>query len=231
MRTYPAVLTLLCSYFSSHLPCCALIFLRTYPAYEEVFNFRFGVVCAKLILAHHCLWFAVGKAGILAQWEPCSSNNTPLLLGTVSRPTLLHNSATHIVVQLRFNLATQHAGRPPIISWTQRLSGSSPQPRNRRPQCVRFDWHVLIPDCGLGKPVRNTYGQLLFQRCIMILNVKRNTKAPKYEGNHDFESNQRRFFGDSASRFYRHTENRASHAGVAEHPFPFHSLAGSPVGA
>src|SRR6266480_4842339 len=41
---YPAVplffcaLTLLCSYFSSHLPCCALILLRTYPAYEEVFG-------------------------------------------------------------------------------------------------------------------------------------------------------------------------------------------------
>ena len=27
-----AVLTPLCSYFSSHLPCCALVFLRAYPA-------------------------------------------------------------------------------------------------------------------------------------------------------------------------------------------------------
>src|SRR6266480_3013374 len=49
---YPAVplffvaLTLLCHYFSSHLPCWALIFLLTYPA---VPSFYFHLPCCALI--------------------------------------------------------------------------------------------------------------------------------------------------------------------------------------
>ena len=47
LRTYPAVLTLLCSYFSSHLPCCALILFSLTLLYP---SFYFHLPCYAFIL-------------------------------------------------------------------------------------------------------------------------------------------------------------------------------------
>ncbi len=61
-------LTLLCSYFSSHLPCCALIFFRTYPAVPlscfastllcAIF-FRHLPCCAVIFFGAHLLCCAI----------------------------------------------------------------------------------------------------------------------------------------------------------------------------
>ena len=48
LRTYPAVLPLLDSYFSSRLPCCALIFPRTYPAVPCALIFSSRLPCCAL---------------------------------------------------------------------------------------------------------------------------------------------------------------------------------------
>jgi len=43
--------TLLCRYFSSHLPCCAIIFLRTYPA-GCLFFFSLTLLCPHFIFTY-----------------------------------------------------------------------------------------------------------------------------------------------------------------------------------
>ncbi len=68
LRTYPAVLTLLCSYFSSH-SCYVLIFLRTYPAvllmcsyfssYLPVFFFALTLIFLRTYPAVPLFFFAL----------------------------------------------------------------------------------------------------------------------------------------------------------------------------